>query len=422
VIALTSLSTVPRRGKQSLFAVDLWEHQKRAVELITERFRGPTGATSLLAVAPVGSGKGTLAAYLLARCQARGNLGLFVVHRREIVLDQAKRLTQLGVDVGVLLPGHRRRNATVQVASTGTVLGMVRRKEIPDAFDPAFVVWDEAHHCVAPTYRQIRDALPKAKHLGLTASWERQDGTALGDCFEDLTEVASVQSLMQQGFLSGYTTIGPKIYLGDQIAEHPVEQYLAHCPGESAVAFCKSTQEAHELAQEFRDHKVSAACITGETPTAIRDRVLMLYQRREIKVITNFNVLTEGWDAPHTSAVIVTRPAESLVYQTQTIGRGLRAHKDKQICKILDLVGNQNVWGPPDLYRTPTLEGRVKKEGVQGDGITKCPSCKEAIPEGVSLAFGEDGCPSCHYTRPEPVLRLPIAGCGVQVLGSSVTP
>ena len=44
----------------------------------------------------------------------------------------------------------------------------------------------------------------------------------------------------------------------------------------------------------------------------------------EIRVLTNYNVLTQGFDAPEVRAVYVTRPTFSPNLYQQMIGRGLR--------------------------------------------------------------------------------------------------
>ena len=48
------------------------------------------------------------------------------------------------------------------------------------------------------------------------------------------------------------------------------------------------------------------------------------FRQGEIRVITNYNVLSQGFDAPKVGAVYVARPTFSLNRYQQMIGRGLR--------------------------------------------------------------------------------------------------
>ena len=42
------------------------------------------------------------------------------------------------------------------------------------------------------------------------------------------------------------------------------------------------------------------------------------------RVLCNYGVLTTGFDAPRTSAVLIARPTKSLVLYSQMVGRGIR--------------------------------------------------------------------------------------------------
>ncbi len=52
------------------------------------------------------------------------------------------------------------------------------------------------------------------------------------------------------------------------------------------------------------------------------------FQAQEIRVLTNYNVLSQGFDAPKVGAVYVVRPTFSLNRYQQMIGRGLRGPKN----------------------------------------------------------------------------------------------
>jgi imidazole glycerol phosphate synthase subunit HisF len=80
---------------------------------------------------------------------------VFVVHRREIVLDTARRLREQGLRVGVVMAGVPfDAEALVHVCSIQTIAA--RGLQIP----ADLVVWDEAHHVAAGTYAALREQYP----------------------------------------------------------------------------------------------------------------------------------------------------------------------------------------------------------------------------------------------------------------------
>jgi superfamily II DNA or RNA helicase len=80
----------------------------------------------------------------------------------------------------------------------------------------------------------------------------------------------------------------------------------------------------------FREAGILAEYIDGETPTEERDRLLTQLASGEIEVLINVGVLTEGWDSPPVSCIVITRPTKSLGLYRQMAGRGLRPALGKE--------------------------------------------------------------------------------------------
>ena len=53
--------------------------------------------------------------------------------------------------------------------------------------------------------------------------------------------------------------------------------------------------------------------LPGETNTKFRQESIEAFKQGKINVLTNFGVLTTGFDSPNIDAVIVARPTFSLV-------------------------------------------------------------------------------------------------------------
>ena len=69
-------------------------------------------------------------------------------------------------------------------------------------------------------------------------------------------------------------------------------------------------------------------------------------------------VVTEGFDLPDASCVMITRPTKSLALYLQMVGRGLRRKDDGGDCLILDLAGNAEEHGLPEDEREWSLAAR----------------------------------------------------------------
>jgi hypothetical protein len=57
-------------------------------------------------------------------------------------------------------------------------------------------------------------------------------------------------------------------------------------------------------------------------------------------VLTNCNVLTEGFDEPRVDCVLMARPTQSQLLYAQMVGRGTRLHEKKSDLVVIDIVDN----------------------------------------------------------------------------------
>lgn len=92
----------------------------------------------------------------------------------------------------------------------------------------------------------------------------------------------------------------------------------------TALVFAASVQHAEVLAAVLNVEGISAASVSAYSPPAERRRIVEQFKNGDIRVLTNYNVLSQGFDAPKVGAVYVTRPTFSLNRYQQMIGRGLR--------------------------------------------------------------------------------------------------
>ncbi len=92
----------------------------------------------------------------------------------------------------------------------------------------------------------------------------------------------------------------------------------------STICFCASVEHAHSLANRLLLENIPAAAIDGKMDKKLRKKVLLDFGSGKLSVITNFGVLTEGFDAPHCNTIIMARPTLSQPLYMQMLGRGTR--------------------------------------------------------------------------------------------------
>lgn len=90
------------------------------------------------------------------------------------------------------------------------------------------------------------------------------------------------------------------------------------------LVFAASVEHAEALAAVLTVEGIPAAAISGKTDPGHRRAVIEDFRKGKIQVLTNFDVLSQGFDAPKVDALYVCRPTFSPNKYIQMIGRGLR--------------------------------------------------------------------------------------------------
>lgn len=113
------------------------------------------------------------------------------------------------------------------------------------------------------------------------------------------------------------------------------------------LVFATSVGHAKFLAAKLKDLDITAAAVDSATPTGERRQRIEAFRRGSTRVLTNYGVLTQGFDAPATRAVVVARPTYSPNVYQQMIGRGLRGPRNggKETCLILNVRDNITNYG-----------------------------------------------------------------------------
>ena len=377
------------------------------------------GHRAPLLVMPTGAGKTQIFTHITAAMAQRGRRVTILVHRRELIAQASRKLTQAGVDHGIIAAGTPATFAPIQVASVQT---LIRRLE--DTPAPDLLIIDEAHHAAAGSWNRILEHWPDALRLGVTATPARLDGRGLRDNFDLIVHGPTVAYLTAAGYLAPSKLYAPPLKAdlsaiptraGDfasdataaamdkpSITGDAIDHYRRICPGAPAIAFCCTTVHAENVAAQFRSAGFSSQAILGTTPIAQRDQQLNDLATGAIQVLTSVDVISEGTDVPAVTAAILLRPTASLGLYLQQIGRILRPAPGKPHAIVLDHVGNIHRHGWPDDVRTWSLDSkpRRQRDNAPAPTVRTCPVCFAAFkPQPVCPACGANCVPETHEIR-----------------------
>lgn len=363
--------------------MNLRPYQADAVECVRQCM--VDGKRRVLLVSPTGSGKTIMGGEFVQRTIAKNRRVLFIAPRAELVDQAAETFARMGLKVGAACASAStppNPYAPVQVASVQTLLA--RNARPPGDM----ILVDEAHHAVAEETNALLSDYPNALVVGLTATPERGDGRGLGDVFDALVVSATVRELTDMGHLVPCEILRPERALEPgQIAQSPVDAYLEHARGRRTVVFARSIELAEEYARGFAAAGVRSASLSISTPWTNRRLVVDALRRGGIDVVCNVMVLTEGFDAPEVSCIILARGCGSQGLYMQIVGRSLRPAPGKVDALLIDLRGVSHEHGRPEDDREYALEGRGMR---LRDPNSYCSVCG-------SLRVPPDACPACGF-------------------------
>lgn len=382
-------------------------------DIIDETRQALASHRSVLIQSPTGSGKTALSAKMLGNASANGKRAFFICHKVELIEQTARTFDDVGIEYGYIANGFRSNPyQPVQLCSIDSL-----KNRLDDVKPPDFCVWDEAHHVAAKGWADVHGCYDKAYHVGLTATPERLDGKGLGEWFDYMVKGPKVAWLIENGYLSDYRAFAPSIpdlngvhkRMGDfkkdeleaimdskALMGNVLTHYNKLAMGKQAVAFCVSIKHSQHVAEQFRQVGIMAVHIDGKMNKNDRKKAIQGFRNGTIRVLTNVDIVGEGFDLPAIECAILLRPTQSLALFLQQVGRPLRPSEDKAI--ILDHAGNIMRHGLPDDDREWSLEGNAGKggKGVKDEDkepIRQCPVC-------FYVHSPAPKCPGCNYEYP----------------------
>ncbi len=114
--------------------------------------------------------------------------------------------------------------------------------------------------------------------------------------------------------------------------------YKTRFNGVPGVVYAAGVQHAYNLAEAFRAEDIKAQGVSGETPKRELAEILARYERGDIDVLINAQLLAEGWNSPRATVCVHLAPTASKRIYQQRVGRVTRRHPGKEAGLVVDFV------------------------------------------------------------------------------------
>ena len=272
---------------------------------------------------------------------------------------------------------------------------------------PSLIIIDEAHHAVARTYKEVMDAYPEAKKLGLTATPCRLNRKGFTDLFDVLLQSWSYNKFIADGWLSLYDYMSVKADSLDQqmvfgltkrgadgdfslremsekldvrpSIERLCDTVMRYAPEKKGIVYAIDIKHAENIAEYYRERGLNAVAISSKTPAEERKSIIERFRNSNdslkntncqvldspIRILVNVDLFGEGFDCPDVEFIQLARPTLSLSKYLQQVGRGMRVYEGKRYCLILDNVGLYRLFGMPSDDRDwqAMFEGKLAGKG-----------------------------------------------------------
>ena len=309
--------------------IRLYDYQAEMKERIEAAFRS---YQSVMVQMPTGTGKTVLLSEVVKSEERRAKevkseerrvknpCVWIIVHRRELVEQIKASLTaSLNVESEMLNATHNVKCEMLNVKRgkpLDSLLFTLHSSLKPRVFSiqwlsrhyqemeesPSLIVIDEAHHAVAKTYKEVMDAFPESKKLGLTATPCRLNRRGFTDLFDVLLQSWSAKKFIADGWLSLYDymsiredsedwrmvnslkkrgadgdfslrEMSEKLNVQPSI-ERLCDTILRYAPNKKGIVYAIDIKHAEHIAEYYREHGLNAVAISSKTPLEERKAII----------------------------------------------------------------------------------------------------------------------------------------------------
>jgi ribonuclease E len=145
--------------------------------------------------------------------------------------------------------------------------------------------------------------------------------------------------------------------------------YKTRFNGVPGVVYAAGVRHAYNLAEAFRAEGIKAQAVSGETPKRELADVLARYERGDVDVLINAQLLAEGWNSPRATVCLHLAPTASRRIYQQRVGRVTRRHPGKEAGLVVDFVHPATKNDDPVI----TLHSLLDRDVYRGGAIVVGP-------------------------------------------------
>ncbi|HEX3910818.1 MAG TPA: DEAD/DEAH box helicase family protein [Solirubrobacteraceae bacterium] len=145
--------------------------------------------------------------------------------------------------------------------------------------------------------------------------------------------------------------------------------YKTRFNGVPGVVYAAGVRHAYNLAEAFRAEGIKAQGVSGETPKRELAEILARYERGDIDVLINAQLLAEGWNSPRATVCVHLAPTASKRIYQQRVGRVTRRHPGKEAGLVVDFVHPATRHDDPVV----TLHSLLDRDVYRGGAIVVGP-------------------------------------------------
>jgi hypothetical protein len=371
-----------------------WLEEEEEEESLADRPEDPNADKRFWFEHATGAGK-TVAALGFVEASRTGGI-LILTHRRNLVDQFLGELRDRGYAKRIsrpLLKGQDSANGAVTVE---TYQWFVRNAgEISGAY--TIVICDEAHTALGDKTSAAIRAWTGPIFIGMTAT-----GALIArhvtDLFPTQTSRFDLAQAARRGVIAplrcvrirpgaGVRTIAKvplrrgevdtefdQEMLAELLDQHPfnlaaADLYKTRFDSVPGVVYAAGVRHAYNLEKAFREAGLKAKAVSGETPKRELAQVLARYERGDIDVLINAQLLAEGWNSPRATVCVHLAPTASRRVYQQRVGRVTRRHPGKEAGLVVDFVDPATKNDDPVV----TLHSLLDRDVYRGGAIVVGP-------------------------------------------------
>ena len=339
---------------------------------------------------PTASGKTIAAAGFVESARSMGVL--ILTHRRLLVNQFNRDLTTEGYGdrfTDAILTGAK--SAREHPITVQTYAWFARHVDSLSRDAYQLVICDEAHTALGEKTSAAIRSLPEPIFIGMTAT-ENLIAKQVSDVFPASVDDLPLGDAARRGLIAPLRSlrvppaaaISSVPVVGGDFDQDELARVLDHelinqaaaslyrdrfsdTPG---IVYAAGVDHAHNLAREFRAVDLKAEAVSGRTPPLKLAETLAAYERGEINILINAQLLAEGWNSPRATVCMHLAPTASRRVYQQRIGRVMRIHPRKEAGVVVDFVDA----GATHNDRTVTIHSLIDSDFYRpGARVTPAP-------------------------------------------------